>query len=76
MAGRVGVRVIGDGEGHRLGRIVHRGTGSVGRWRRAQMVPWSAQGMGMAQITGLAPTSEDRAGMRGTTSPSAVPAAA
>ena len=76
MAGRVGVREIGDDEGHRLRRIVHRGTGSVRTWRRAQMVLWSAQGMGVAQITGLAPTSEDRAGMRGTTSPPAAPAAA
>jgi hypothetical protein len=60
MAGRVRVREIGDDEGNRLRRIVRRGTGSVGTWRRAQVVPWSAQGMSVAQITGLAFTSEDR----------------
>ena len=41
-------------------RIVRRGTGSVVTWRRAQMVLWSAQGMSVAQIAGLAFTSEDR----------------
>jgi hypothetical protein len=29
-------------------------------WRRPQMVLWSAQGMGVPQIAGLAFTSEDR----------------
>jgi transposase len=62
MAGRVRVRVreIDDDEGGRLRRIVRRGTGSVVTWRRAQMAVWSAQGMSVAQIAGLAFTSEDR----------------
>ena len=41
-------------------RIVRRGSGSVVTWRRAQMVLWSAQGMSVPQIAGLAFTSEDR----------------
>ena len=60
MAGRVRVREISDDEGNRLKRIVRRGQGSVVTWRRAQMVLWSAQGMSVAQISGLAFTSEDR----------------
>jgi transposase len=62
MAGRVRVRVreIDDDEGGWLRRIVRRGTGSVVTWRRAQVVVWSAQGMSVAQIAGLAFTSEDR----------------
>ena len=60
MAGRVRVREIDDDEGDRLRRIVRRGSGSVVTWRRAQMVLWSAQGMSVAQIAGLAFTSEDR----------------
>ena len=60
MAGRVQVREISDDEGNRLKRIVRRGSGSVVTWRRAQMVLWSAQGMSVAQIAGLAFTSEDR----------------
>jgi len=77
MAGRVRVREIGGDEGNRLRRIVHRGTGSVGRWRRAPMVPGPAQGSAsVAQITGLAFTSEDGPGMRGATSPPAARAAA
>src|SRR5258708_4420766 len=59
MAGRVRVREISDDEGNRLKRIVRRGSGSVVTWRRAQMVLWSAQGMSVAQIAGLAFTSED-----------------
>ena len=43
-------------------RIVRRGSGSVVTWRRAQMVLWSAQGMSVPQIAGLAFTSEDRVG--------------
>ena len=39
------VREITNEEGNRLLRIVRRGSGSVVRWRRAQMVLWSAQGM-------------------------------
>src|SRR5262245_46952196 len=61
MAGRVRVREIGDDEGNWLRRIVHRGAGSVRTWRRAPVVPWPARGMSVAQITGLAFTSEDRA---------------
>jgi transposase len=60
MAGRVRVREIDDDEGNRLMRIVRRGSGSVVTWRRAQMVLWSAQGMSVPQIAGLAFTSEDR----------------
>ncbi len=60
MAGRVRVREISDDEGNRLKRIVRRGSGSVVTWRRAQMVLWPAQGMSVAQIAGLAFTSEDR----------------
>src|SRR5713226_8516890 len=60
MAGRVRLREISDDEGNRLKRIVRRGSGSVVTWRRAQMVLWSAQGMSVAQIAGLAFTSEDR----------------
>ena len=60
MAGRVRVREISDDEGNRLKRIVRRGSGSVVTWRRAQMVLWSAQGMSVARIAGLAFTSEDR----------------
>jgi transposase len=60
MAGRVRVREISDDEGNRLKRIVRRGSGSVVTWRRAQVVLWSAQGMNVARIAGLAFTSEDR----------------
>jgi transposase len=60
MAGRVRAREIDDDEGNRLMRIVRRGSGSVVTWRRAQMVLWSAQGMSVPQIAGLAFTSEDR----------------
>ncbi len=60
MAGRVRVREIDDDKGDRLRRIVRRGTGSVVTWRRAQIVLWSAQGMSVPQIAGLAFTSEDR----------------
>src|SRR5260370_1485518 len=60
MAGRVRVREISDDEGNRLKRVVRRGSGSVVTWRRAQMVLWPAQGMSVAQIAGLAFTSEDR----------------
>ena len=60
MAGQERVREISDDDGNRLKRIVRRGSGSVVTWRRAQMVLWSAQGMSVAQIAGLAFTSEDR----------------
>jgi len=60
MAERVRVREITNDEGNRLLRIVRRGSGSVVRWRRAQVVLWSAQGMDVPQIAKIAFTSEDR----------------
>jgi transposase len=43
-------------------RIIRRGSGSVGTWRRAQMVVLSAQSMDVAAIARVAFTSEDRVG--------------
>jgi transposase len=60
MAERVHVREITNVEGNKLLSIVRRGTGSVVRWRRAQVVLWSAQGMDVPQIAKIAFTSEDR----------------
>ena len=40
--------------------IVRRGSGSVVRWRRAQIVLWSAQAMDVPAIARIAFTSEDR----------------
>jgi len=60
MAERVRVREITDFEGNKLLSIIRRGSGSVVRWRRAQMVLWSAQGMDVQQIAKIAFTSEDR----------------
>jgi hypothetical protein len=60
VAERVGVREIGDDEGHRLLRIIRRGRGSVVTWRRAQMVLLSAQGMPVAKIAEVTFTSADR----------------
>jgi Homeodomain-like domain len=60
MAERVRVRELADEEGQRLLRIVRRDSGSVVRWRRAQMVLLSAQGMDVAQIAKVAFTSPDR----------------
>lgn len=60
MAERVRVREITNDEGNRLLRIVRRDSGSVVRWRRAQMVLLSAQGMEVAQIAKVAFTSPDR----------------
>jgi len=60
MAERVRVREITNEEGQRLLRIVRRDSGSVVRWRRAQMVLLSAQGMDVAQIAKVAFTSADR----------------
>src|SRR5271170_6148491 len=57
---RLRVREIDDDEGHRLVRIVRRGSGSVVTWRRAQMVLLSAQGMSATAIAKVAFTSEDR----------------
>jgi transposase len=60
MAERVRVREITNDEGNKLLSIIRRGSGSVVRWRRAQMVLWSAQGMDVPQIASIAFTSEDR----------------
>jgi transposase len=60
MAERVRVREITNDEGNRLLRIIRRDSGSVVRWRRAQIVLWSAQGMDVGQIAKIAFTSEDR----------------
>ena len=59
---REGIRVRGitNDEGRRLLQIVRRSSGSVVRWRRAQMVLLSAQGMDVAQIAKVAFTSPDR----------------
>src|SRR3954453_13218046 len=60
MAHPVQVRPISNDEGHRLLRIVRRGTGSVVTWRRAQMVLLSAQRMPVAKIAEVTFTSPDR----------------
>ena len=60
MAERVPVREITNVEGNKLLSIVRRGSGSVVRWRRAQIVLWSAQGMDVPSIAKIAFTSEDR----------------
>jgi len=60
MAERVRVREITNVEGNKLLSIIRRGSGSVVRWRRAQIVLWSAQGMDVPQIATIAFTSEDR----------------
>jgi transposase len=60
MAERVRVREITNEEGNKLLSIIRRGSGSVVRWRRAQIVLWSAQGMDVPQIAKIAFTSEDR----------------
>jgi transposase len=60
MAERVRVREITNEEGNKLLRIVRRDSGSVVRWRRAQMVLLSAQNMSVPQIAKVAFTSEDR----------------
>ncbi len=60
MPERVRVREITNEEGQRLLRIVRRDSGSVVRWRRAQMVLLSAQGMDVAAIAKVEFTSPDR----------------
>ena len=60
MAERVQVRDITNDEGRKLLSIVRRGSGSVVRWRRAQIVLWSAQAMDVPAIAKIAFTSEDR----------------
>jgi transposase len=51
---------ITSAEGNKLLGIVRRGSGSVVRWRRAQIVLWSAQAMDVPAIAKIAFTSEDR----------------
>src|ERR1700677_1743556 len=60
MAERVQVRDLTSAEGNKLLGIVRRGSGSVVRWRRAQIVLWSAQRMDVPAIAKIAFTSEDR----------------
>ena len=60
MAQRVRVRDLTNDEGRRLLAIIRRGSGSVVRWRRAQIVLWSAQRMDVPAIAKIAFTSEDR----------------
>jgi transposase len=60
MAERVYVRELDPDEGRKLLGIVRRGSGSVVRWRRAQIVLWSAQRMSVPAIAEIAFTSEDR----------------
>ena len=60
MAERVLVRDLTNDEGGKLLAIVRRGSGSVVRWRRAQIVLWSAQRMDVPAIAKIAFTCEDR----------------
>jgi transposase len=60
MAERVQVRELTGVEGNKLLSIVRRESGSVVRWRRAQIVLWSAQAMDVPAIAKIAFTSEDR----------------
>ncbi len=60
MAERVFVRELANDEGQKLLSIIRRGSGSVVRWRRAQIVLWSAQRMDVPAIAKIAFTSEDR----------------
>jgi transposase len=60
MAERVRIRDLTNAEGNKLLGIVRRGSGSVVRWRRAQIVLWSAQAMDVPAIAKIAFTSEDR----------------
>jgi transposase len=60
MAERVFVRDLTPAEGNKLLGIIRRGSGSVVRWRRSQIVLWSAQRMSVRQIAEIAFTSEDR----------------
>src|SRR3954451_13535197 len=60
MAERVQVRDLTNDEGRKLLSIIRRGSGSVLRWRRAQIVLWSAQRMDVPAIAKIAFTSEDR----------------
>jgi len=59
MVERVFVRDLEPVEGNKLLSIIRSGSGSVVRWRRSQIVLWSAQRMSVTQIAGIAFTSED-----------------
>ena len=72
MAERVRVRELTNDECNHLLRIIRRGSGSVVRWRRAQIVLWAAQGMDLPQIAMRRPfariltvSCRDRANNRG-----------
>ena len=54
------MRELTNDEGRKLLSIVGRGSGSVVRWRRAQVVLWSAQRMDVPAIAKIVGTSEDR----------------
>src|SRR3954447_14469815 len=60
MVHPVQVRPLNNDEGHRLLRVVRRGTGSVVTWRRAQIVLLSAQRMPVAKIAEVTFPSPDR----------------
>lgn len=60
MGKRVQVRDLSSDEGNKLLSIIRRGSGSVVRWRRAQIVLWSAQHMDVMSIAEIAFTSPDR----------------
>src|SRR5450755_2619453 len=60
MAELVAVREISNEEGRKLLSIVRRGSGSVVRWRRAQIVLPSAQHMDVPALAKIAFTSQDR----------------
>jgi hypothetical protein len=60
VAERVRVREITSDEGQRLLWILRRSTGSVVKWRRAQMVLLRAQGMPVPKIAEVTFTSPDR----------------
>jgi transposase len=62
MASRVAVREITNEEGNKLLGIVRKGSSSVVRWRRGQIVLWSAQRMDVPAIAKIAFASEDRVG--------------
>ena len=59
MAVRVLLREITNDEGNRLLRIVRRTSGSVVRWRRAQIVLLAAQGMAPPRISEVVFTDPD-----------------
>jgi transposase len=60
VAERVQVRELTNDESRKLLSTARRESGSVVRWRRAQIVLWSAQRMDVPAIAKIAFTSEDR----------------